>query len=196
VFEQPGLDPDRQSLGYAGLADPTFGPRYAETAVRYRAHLASRGIDHISHAIVILRLRPSAPSAPWTESLLVGRSPDSWSEIAELVKALDLANAGEDALARATVRPRDGSSLVLERAPGASRDDMTRSIRFSRPGLALDRELTEAGAVIFDLLAAEPSVDSAIERFARAMERPAADVRPLVTSFVRDCLVRALLVPD
>jgi hypothetical protein len=86
--------------------------------------------------------------------------------------------------------------VVAEREPGAARDAVTRSIRFASPGVALDRELTEAGAVIFDLLAAESSVSSAIERFAKAMERPASDVRPLVTSFVRDCLVRRSFVPD
>jgi hypothetical protein len=94
------------------------------------------------------------------------------------------------------VRARDAATVTIERAPGGTRDDEKRSICFAAPSIALDRELTQAGAVIFDLLAAEPSVASAIERFAAAMERPAADVRPLVTDFVRDCLLRALLVPD
>jgi hypothetical protein len=129
-------------------------------------------------------------------SLTVGRFPNDWNEVRTFLRGIDLAVAGEDAIATAHVRPRDGAMVVIERQPGAARDAEARSIRFGAPSVALDRELTQAGGVIFDLLAAESSVGSTIERFASAMERPAADVRPLVTSFVRDCLVRALLVPD
>ena len=129
-------------------------------------------------------------------SLVVARFPADWSEVRAFMKGVDLAVAGEDAIASARVRPREGATITIERPPGSARDAEVRSIRFGSPSIALDRELTQAGGVIFDLLAAESSVASAIERFAAAMERPAADVRPLVTSFVRDCLTRALLVPD
>jgi hypothetical protein len=132
----------------------------------------------------------------WTMSLVVPRFPETWDEVRAFLRGIDLAVAGEDALAVARVRPRDGAMVVTERAPGASRDGEVRSIRFAKQSIALERELTQAGAVIFDLLAAESSVASTIERFARAMDRPVSEVRPLVTSFVRDCLTRALLVPD
>jgi methylase of polypeptide subunit release factors len=195
VFNTAGLGMDRQALGYAALSDPTFGETYARTAVRYRAHLQRQGIVEITHSLVVARAPQATPHEGWTMTLVVPRFPDTWDELRAFVRGIDLAVAGEDALADARVRPREGATIVGERAPGASRDE-SRSIRFPAPSIALDRELTQAGAVIFDLLAAESSVASTIERFAKAMERPAADVRPLVTSFVKDCLIRALLVPD
>lgn len=196
VFSQGGLGPDRQALGYASLADPTFGDRYAEAAVRYREHLLRQGINEVTHSLVIARAGDRDGYEGWTMSLGVARFPNEWDEVRAFLRGIDLAVAGEDALAAARVRPRDRAMVTIERAPGAARDAEVRSIRFGAPSVALDRELTQAGGVIFDLLAAESSVASAIERFAAAMERPAADVRPLVTSFVRDCLTRALLVPD
>lgn len=196
VLAQPGLGPDRQALGYAALADPTFGERYAQAAVRYRAHLARQRIAAVTHALVVVRAADTKRREGWTVALPVARVPDGWDELRELMRGIDLAQAGDDAIAASRVRPREGASIVLERKPGAARDDEARSIRFTPPGLALDRELTQAGAVIFDLLAAERSVASTIDQFASAMERSPADVRPLVTSFVRDCLMRALLVPD
>ncbi len=196
VFSEPGLGTDRQALGYAALADPTFGARYRESAVRYREHLAREHIDEVTHTMVIARAAGDAAYEGWTMSLVVPRFPDRWDEARAFIRGIDIAEAGDDAIANARVRPREGAMMNIERTPGASRDADVRSIRFASPSVALDRELTQAGAVIFDLLAAESSVASTIERFATAMERPISEVRPLVTSFVRDCLIRALLVPD
>ena len=195
VFSQPGIAMDRQALGYAALADPTFGQRYRDAAVRYRDHLERQRIDAVTHSLVIVRAPRGSDAAGWTMSIEVARFPERWAEALEFIRGIELAVAGEEAIAEAHVRPRDGMTMHIERAAGASRDAETRSVRFARPSIALDRELTPAGAVIFDLLAAEASVGSAILRFAKAMERPPAEVRPLVTSFVKDCLVRALLVP-
>ncbi len=196
VFGQAGLGPDRQALGYASLADPTFGPRYREAAVHYRAHLQRQHITDVTHSLVVARAPARGDDHGWTMSLMVARFPEDWDEIRVFMRGIDLAVAGEDAIAAARVRPREGAMVTIERAPGGARDGETRSIRFATATLALDRELTQAGAIIFDLLAAEPSVMSTVERFAAAMERPAAEVRPLVTDFVRDCLTRALLVPS
>jgi methylase of polypeptide subunit release factors len=196
VFNEVGLGPDRQALGYAALTDPSFGPRYRESAVRYREHLERERIDEVTHSMVIARASESAEHEGWTMSLVVPRFPDRWDEARAFIRGIDIAVAGEDALANARVRPREGALMNIERAPGSSRDAELRSIHFASPSVAVDRELTQAGAVIFDLLAAESSVTSAIERFARAMERPVSEVRPIVTAFVRDCLMRALLVPD
>ena len=196
VFNAPGLGVERQAFGYASLADPTFGEAFRSAAVRYREHLARMRINEVLHSLVIARVPDRADHEGWTMTLIVPRFPDRWDEVRQFFRAIDLAAGGDDAIANARVRPRDGALVVTERAPGAARDDEARSIRFSHPTLALERELTQAGAVIFDLLAAESSVASAVDRFANAMERPADEVRPLVVSFVRDCLVRSLLVPD
>jgi len=57
------------------------------------------------------------------------------------------------------------------------------------------RSCSPRRAAIFDLHAAESSVGLAVDRFATALGQPVDEVRPLVT-FVRDCITRALLVPD
>jgi len=196
VFSAPGLGVDRQAMGYAALSDPTFGEEYARAAVRYREHLERQRIAEVTHSLVIARAPDRESRDGWTMSHVAPRFPDSWDEVRAFMRGIDLATSGEEVLAAARVRPRDGATVVTERPPGASRGDEVRSIRFERPTLALEFELTQAGAAIFDLLAAESSVASAVDRFAKALGQPVAEVRPLVTSFVRDCLTRALLVPD
>jgi SAM-dependent methyltransferase len=196
VLSELGISPDRQALGYAALADPTYGARYAEAAVRYRDHLERLQITDVTHSVVFLRAPARDGRTGWTSALTVGAFPKSWDEVRVFMKGVDLSTGTDDVVANARVRPRPGAMVVVERMPGAERDGEVRSIRFEKPGLALDRELTQAGAVIFDLLAAESSIASAVDRFASAMGRPASDVRPLVISFVRDCLTRGLLIPD
>jgi SAM-dependent methyltransferase len=195
VFNGPGLTPDRQAMGYAALADPTFGPRYAEAALRYREHLELQRIDEVSHSLVVVRAREDATKEGWTMSLPVAVFPSDWEDLSGYMRGIDLSVAGDEALARSRVRPRDGATVVVARRPGAARDEVHRSIRFDELGMAADRELSESGGLIFDLLATDPSVESAIDRFASAMQQPRADVQPLVVAFVRECLVRALLLP-
>jgi hypothetical protein len=196
VLSAPGLGVERQALGYASLADPTFGDAFRRAAIRYREHLARMRITDVMHSLVVVRAGAQRHHEGWTMTLVAPRFPQSWDEVRQFMRAVDLAAGDDDAIAHARVRPRDGAIVVTERPAGASRDGETRSIRFTRPTIALERELTQAGAVIFDLLAAETSVATTIERFAKAMERSPDEVRPLVVSFVRDCLVRSLLVPD
>ena len=196
VLSEPGITADRQAAGYASLADPTYGEGFAAAARRYRDHLDRVGITDVTHSLVVVRAAADEMHEGWTMSLGVARFPSSWEDLATFMRGIDLAATGEEAIAGSRVRPRDGASIVIERRPGADRESEARSVHFSRPGIALDRELTSAGGVIFDLLAAEASIESAIDRFARAMQRPVADVRPIVTAFVRDCLMRGLLVPE
>jgi methylase of polypeptide subunit release factors len=190
VFNGPGLPPDMQAIGYAALHDPTFGERYAATALRYRDHLARLDIEKVSHALVVLRSRPAGSA--WTIGVPVRALPE-WDDIAPFMSGLDLIVLDDDALAGSRVRPAAPAVLVRERRPGAPTE--RRSIRLDRPGLASERELSEAGAVIFDLLAKDPSISSAIDRFAKAMDQSVDDVRPLVLTFVKENLARGLLVP-
>lgn len=189
VFNGPGLPPDMQSIGYAALHDPTFGLDYAATALRYRDHLERVGAETVSHALVVLR---SSPGPGWTIGIPVPAPPE-WDDIAPFVSGLDLLTRDDEAIAGARIQPAPGTVLVRERRPGAR--DERRSVRFDRRSLGSERELNEAGAVIFDLLAKDPSVASAVQRLAEATGQSVGDVRPLVLTFVKENLARGLLVP-
>ena len=190
AFNGPGLPPDMQAIGYAALHDPTFGETYATTALRYRDHLERLDIEKVSHALVVLRSRPSRSA--WTIGIPVRGLPE-WDDIGPFMSGLDLIVLEDDAILASRVRPGPATLLVRERRPGAPTE--RRSVRLDRPGLASERELSEAGAVIFDLLAKDPSVSSAVDRFATAMGQSVDDVRPLVLTFVKENLARGLLVP-
>jgi SAM-dependent methyltransferase len=190
-----GIHPDMQAIGYATLEDPTFGPRYAAAALRYRNHLEAVGVSEVTHTLAVIRARPRPDEEGWTIGLPVPRLPATWPELETFLRGLDLATLGDDVLASVRVAPRAGMVLTTERMPGQDRANIRRAIRFAPPTLAAERELTEAGAAIVDLLAADPSMERAISKFADAMERSIDEVRPLVVSFVRECLARGLLVP-
>lgn len=195
ALQAPGIHPDMQAIGYASLEDPTLGPRHAAAALRYREHLERVGVAEVKHSLAVIRARGGGDVAGWTIGLPVPRLPTDWTELKSFLAGLDAATLDDEALARASVRPRAGMLLAIERAPGPDRSDVRRAIRFARPTFAAERELSEAGAAIIDLLAGDPSTERAIARFADAMERSVDEVRPLVVSFVRECLARGLLVP-
>ena len=195
ALNAPGIHPDMQAIGYASLEDPTLGPRYAAAALRYREHLEHAGISEVTHSLAVIRARPRADEAGWTIGLPVPRLPTDWAELESFLGGLDLAALSDDELAVARVRPRTGMILTTQRLPGQDRSDVRRAIRFAPPTLAAERELTEAGGAIVDLLATDESMEHTIARFAAAMERSIDEVRPLVVSFVRECLARGLLVP-
>src|SRR6185503_18526043 len=79
VFSAAGIGVDRQALGYAALADPTFGDVFARAAVRYREHLLRMRINEVTHSLVVARM-PRATKEGWTMSLVVPRFPETWDE--------------------------------------------------------------------------------------------------------------------
>jgi SAM-dependent methyltransferase len=196
ALHAPGIHPDMQAIGYATLEDPTFGPTYAAAALRYRNHLEAVGVSEVTHTLAVIRARPSPDAEGWTIGLPVPRLPANWTELETFLRGLDLATLDDETLASVRVTPRAGMALTTERVPGHDRASVRRAIRFAPPTFAADRELTEAGAAILDLLASDPSMERAVAKFAGSMERSLDEVRPLVVSFVRECLARGLLVPS
>ena len=195
VLSAVGMPPDLQALGYGVLADPTFGEKYQETVLAYREHYEGLGVTKITHALVVLRARERPAELGWTIEIAVPDLPRTSEELASFIGGVDLATLEDDALVKARLRPRDRLLIVLDRKPGAKKDEVRRSVRFAGSSIASDRELSEAAIVILDLLARDPSVDGTIKTFAKAMEKSIEDVRPLVIDFVRECLARGLLVP-
>ncbi|MEO5680888.1 MAG: methyltransferase, partial [Acidimicrobiales bacterium] len=62
VFGFKTVGPDLIALGYAGLADPTLGPRYQDQVTRYHRHMVDAGLDHFTGTMTVVH-RP-APAGP------------------------------------------------------------------------------------------------------------------------------------
>jgi hypothetical protein len=60
--------------------------------------------------------------------------------------------------------------------------------------VAADRQVSDAGAFLLEALAAAPSVEEAVARFAEAASASADEARRTVLDFVREGLSRGLLV--
>jgi SAM-dependent methyltransferase len=194
VFNSPSVPPDLQAIGYAALHEPGFGEAYARTAVRYRDHLEARGVNEVTHSLVVLRKRADPAAQGWTFGMPVPFAAE-WREIGPFLEGLDLIVGTDDELASARVRPHDAAILVRERRPTAATADERRSVRLDGPSMVSARELTPAAAVLFELFANTPSVTATSARFATAMDQPMEEVRPLVLTFVRENLGRGLLIP-
>jgi len=67
-------------------------------------------------------------------------------------------------------------------------------VRFDKGALALDREISEAGSVLFALLESAATVRQATARFAEVSGADEIAIRRTVLDFVREGLSRALLV--
>jgi hypothetical protein len=93
------------------------------------------------------------------------------------------------------VHPRRGAKLAraLSLDDPASGADMT--VTFGPGSIATSSTVAEAGAALLELLARDPSVAAAVERFGEANGSPVDDTRAIVIGFVREGLARGFLVP-
>lgn len=69
------------------------------------------------------------------------------------------------------------------------------SITFEPGSIATSSAIAEAGAALLELLAHDPSVAVAIERFGEANGSAPEETREIVVGFVREALARGFLVP-
>jgi hypothetical protein len=178
-------------MGYAAATHGDLGPEYAATACTYRDHLRALGIESTLHVLLDVH-RPEGDAPPFAASLEPrGRIYDA-AALAELRAGLALASCRPATLHAARVRASPHAWLVQEKAL-ADPERVQYRVRFDG-GRARDQELSEAAAVLVDLLSREATVGDAVEAYARACASSSAQVENAVLGFVRDGLVSGLLV--
>lgn len=190
AFASPGPSLDLQAVGYAQVADPSLGARYAETVRAYRARLGTLGFASTSQALVLLE---HAPEAPGHYSLTL--TPPSLRRvdaeaIADVRRALSLIAGPPDALGTAKLVVPEGTAVVEERILGSERVRTT--LRFSK-GPSADQEVSPTTAALLESFSVPRTVHEASQRFSELCDVDAAKVEGQVTSFARDALVRGML---
>jgi methylase of polypeptide subunit release factors len=192
LFAAPGPSADQQAVAYASLEERDLGPRYRSAVSRYRQHLEEVGAREFMRALVFLE------EAAGRDRLVLQLPVSSLGLDAERLEAylgcLAVARAAPQQLLAATVRVAPGARFVEERPPSAPAGEPKRSVRFPKGDLGSDQELSEAGLALFAALQDAPDVAAAVDAFAAACGEPAAAVRDQVIGFVREGLVRGLLV--
>ncbi len=194
VLSAPGPSPDLQAVGYASLEDRALGAVYGEALRRYRDHLASLGATSFVRALVVLARCP-VPGGRFDVELPVGGL--GGIDLPALdcyVAALEIAGSPDQALLRASVRPAPGARLREERPLGDPGAEPARSVHLGQGRIGSDREVSGAGAFLFDALARAATVEDAAARFAGASGASEEEARKTVLDFVREGLSRGLLV--
>jgi len=192
LISAPGHGPEQQSVAYAAVAHSDLGTDYADTVRRYRRHLDHLGIESTRH--VLLELRRRSAGEPRSFVVLEPRPGVRYDAdaLAELRSAIEFAALDDTSLLAMSVGVSPHAWLVEERSLG----DVPRmqwKLRFEG-GRANDQELSEAAAVLIEIFARAGSVDDAVHTYAETCEVEPDAVRVEVLRFVRDGLVRGLLV--
>jgi methylase of polypeptide subunit release factors len=195
VLSTPGLPVQWQAIAYAQLEDAALSPRVEELISAYDEHAHGLGITDVPHAFVVHH-RPHRPDRPyWSVELSMPAPPAAWEEIASYMRGIDLAARTDDELLRAAVRPRGRARLERSLALDDPARDSTLTIKFEPGSMAASSAVAEAGAALLELLAHDPSVAVALERFGEANRSADEETRAIVVGFVREALARGFLVP-
>jgi len=190
LFVTPGNSPNIQAIGYAASSHPALGPEYADAVHRYRDHLRLQGIDTCEHALVVLQRRQGLPSMSVTVEQPSLAEVDA-EVIAATWAAIALASRPEAELMQVVLGLAPGAWLVQEQACGG--DESRLKLRLP-PGRGGEEELSDAAALLFDLIGEPAPLSVVIERYAAECEAEPEDVRAGVIDFVRKSLVSGRLV--
>jgi SAM-dependent methyltransferase len=189
VFSTPGMSPDHVAIGYTSHTLQSIDV-YGTAVRRYRAHLRSLGVTELSHAVVLLL----PPGGRFSVSLPVrslrgldGDALEAWSD------AVDLASGDDEALLAAALRPAPGLVFAEERDTPDREAEPTLRVRAER-GIATSRELNAASWALLEALSTCASVREAVAAYAEMCGASSDEVRGQVLGFVREHLVKALLV--
>jgi SAM-dependent methyltransferase len=194
-----GHTPDRLSVAYAALTEPTLGERYATLVRRYREHLTALDIDRTRH--LLLHVERTRAARPYTVVLepptLMGYD---GAGVDALRGALEIVASPDDDLLRRTIRPAKGASLVQEQSLC---DPEVRRLRVRFDGgRGIEQELSDSAAMLLETFAgAEPDANlaSCIAAHAKAIEAPEDRIDATtreVLAFVRRGLVTGMLSCD
>lgn len=187
-----GPSPDATSVGYASLQTGDLGAAYAETVVKYRAHLEQIGARSFARALVLQRRRgvgvgfsiqaPArnfrAVTAEWLERWL---------------DSLDLGSGEEGSLLTASVALPPGARWIQESETADGADPRHR-VGFGADSPLDEQELSDGALALLALLTSPMRVDELVRDFAVACDASPDEVREQVVAFVRESLGRGLIV--
>ncbi len=187
-----GPSPDATSVGYASLQTGDLGADYAETVVKYRAHLEQIGARSFARALVLLRRRgvgagfsiqvPArnfrAVTAAWLERWL---------------DSLDLGASEEASLLSAVIALPPGARWIQESATADGGDPRHR-VSFGGDSPLEEQELSDGAVALLALLTGPMRVEALVRDFALACQATPDEVREQVVEFVRESLGRGLIV--
>lgn len=191
VVGSPGMSFAMLAMGYASMADPTFGAEYARAARAYRAQCDRLGFVGFQRNLVVLS-RPARGFAMQIPAANVFnlRRP----VLQRLLGAIEAAALPDRALAGLTVGPVP-EVRIEERHGCADGADVPADFRavFGSDSWCADQELSEAVALVCSCLATAPDVARATTAYAEACGASPAEVGAQVHAFVRSGLRHGLL---
>lgn len=188
LFTAPGNSPNIQSIGYAAGHYPQLGPDYAACAVQYREHFKARAIEQCEHVLATIRRVPGEPpmSVVIEQPRLSGLGA---AAIAETWKAVGLASQPDEDLLLCIVGLPEGTWLVHEEGDGEQR------LKIRLPaGRGDEEELSDAAALLVDLLRQPVALNTVVQQYASACGATTHEVRESVLDFVRQSLISGRLV--
>lgn len=188
LFAAHGNSPNIQAIGYAASSHPALDERYATAALQYRDHLAAHGIDRTDHVLLTLRRVPGEPSMSVTIELPRLDQLDA-QLIAQTWAAVGVASLPEAELLQRTIGLPEGTWLIHEEGDGEQR----LKIRLP-PGRGDEEVLSDAAALLVDLVRQPSPLALVVQRYAEACGATPADVQSNVIDFVRQSLVSGRLV--
>jgi SAM-dependent methyltransferase len=190
VIACPGNAPELQAIGYAASSHPALGPAYAEAVLRYRAHLHAQGIERTEHALVVLRRGAGGPGPSITleRASLVGVD---HAALEQTWRAVAVASRPAERLLATRVGLPAGAWLVQEQAADGS--DGRASLRLPA-GRGGTEALSDAAALVVDLVREPCTVAELVARYAAAGELDPGAATSGVVDFVRQSLVSGRLV--
>ncbi len=189
LFVMPGNSPNIQAIGYAASSHPELGADYAAAVAGYRQHLHAQGITECEHTLSVLRKTPGGPGLSVTidrpslagvDAEAIGRT---WESIA-------IAAQADQGLLGTRIGLPPGAWLVQQQALDG--DGGRLELRLP-PGRGGTQDLSDAAALLVDLLREPAVVSDVIERYAEACEAKPQEIAAGVLDFIRQSLVSGLL---
>ena len=190
IFVSPGNSPELQAIGYAANSHPSLGPEYAQTVLRYRAHLHAQGIERSEQALAVLRRGGASPGLSVTlERASLAVIDDA--SIDQTLRAIEVASLATERLLATVVGLPSEAWLVQEEAIDGSEVRLSLRLPANRGG---SEALSDAAALVIDQLREPTSVAELVSRHAAACEADPREVQAGVVDFVRQSLVSGRLV--
>lgn len=193
IIDAAGHASSELAIGYAAAAHSDLGPAYARAALAYAEHLEALGVEGTRHALV--SLRSPAPGQPAFAVAVEPRTAHGYDAkaLADLDAALALATLPPEQLLQHAVQVPPRTRLV-QAQPLGNQGTYELRIEFNG-GRARDQVLSDAAAMLLELVARTSSIAALVDEYAQACKGDAATVQAAVLDFVRSSLVKGMLMP-